>query len=152
MTLSGTQTVGGSTLEEAVQLVEQYFKRRNLDPKQQEIPGSDGHGWWLTEGSAKVNIFVQNTAEGPALRVTSPIVFIPETSRENFYRQLLDLNNKLSTCHLATENNFVLVLAQRNTTGISQEEFDTIIWNVAYVADSIDDKLADKFGTQLYRE
>ena len=151
MSLFGAQKVSGSTLEEVASLVQNYFKSRNLDYKSQEIAGSEGCGWWLTEGSARVYIFIQDSPAGSVLRITSPIVFIPETNREAFYRRLLDLNSNLSSCHLATCENYVLVLAQRQTTGISQEEVDAVVWTVAYVADSLDDQLAGEFATQMYK-
>lgn len=151
MSLFGAHKVSGSTLEEVAHLVQNYFKGRGLDHQKQEIPGAEGCGWWLTEGSAKVYVFIQDSPAGPVLRITSPIVFIPEDNQEKFYRRLLDLNSNLASCHLATYENYVLVLTQRQTTGITQEEVDSMVWNVAYVADLLDDKLAAEFGTTLYR-
>ena len=33
---------------------------------------------------------------------------------------------------------------------MSQDELDELVWNTAYVADSLDDKLAAEFGTGMY--
>ncbi len=151
MGLFGAQKVSGRTLDEVAGLIQNYFKGRGLDHQKQEIPGSEGCGWWLTEGSAKVYIFIQDSPVGPVLRITSPIVYIPQDNQEVFYRRLLDLNSNLASCHLATYENYVLVLSQRQTTGITQEEVDSVVWNVAYVADLLDNKLADEFGTELYK-
>lgn len=152
MGLFGAQKVTGSTIEEVAQMVERYFRDRGLDPKSREIARAEGCGWWLTEGSAKVYIFIQDSPAGPVVRITSPIVFIPEQNREAFFRRLLDINSTLTNCRLATYENYVLVLTQRQTMGIGQEELDSGVWNVAYVADLLDDKLALEFGTQLYRD
>ena len=152
MGLFGAQKVSGGTIEEVATMVERYFRERGLDPKAREINGAQGNGWWLTEGSAKVYIFVQDSPAGPVVRITSPIVFIPEQNREVFYRRLLDINSTLTNCRLATYENYVIVLTQRQTMGIGQEELDAGVWNVAYVADLLDDKLATEFGTQLYRD
>lgn len=151
MGLFGAQKVSGSTLEEVTHLVQNYFKGRGLDHHRQELPGAEGCGWWLTEGSAKIYVFVHDSPAGPVLRITSPIVYIPEKNVEQFYRRLLDLNSNLGSCHLATYENYVLVVTQRQITGILQEEVDSMVWNVAYVADLLDDKLAAEFGTQLYK-
>ena len=35
---------------------------------------------------------------------------------------------------------------------LTQEELDEQVWNVAYVADLLDNKLSDEFGAQLYSE
>lgn len=152
MGLFGAQKVSGGTIEEVAHMVERYFRDRGLDPKTREIAGAEGCGWWLTEGSAKVYIFVQDSPAGPVVRITSPIVFIPEHNREVFFRRLLDINSTLTNCRLATYENYVLVLTQRQTMGIGQDELDSGVWNVAYVADLLDDKLALEFGTQLYRD
>lgn len=151
MTLFGAQKVSGTTLEEVAHLIQNYYTGRGLDHHKQEIPGSEACGWWLTEGSAKVYIFIQDSPAGPVLRITSPIVYLPKDDLERFYRRLLDLNSNLASCHLATYDNYVLVLTQRQTLGITQEEVDSMVWNVAYVADLLDDKLAAEFGTQLYK-
>jgi hypothetical protein len=151
MSMFGAQKVGGKTIEEVAQLIQHYFKQRDLDHEKQAIPGAEGYGWWLTEGSAKIFIYVQDSAAGPELCITSPIVYIPKTNCEVFYRHLLDLNSNLASCHLATCEDHVRVQAQRHATGISQEEVDSVVWNVAYVADLLDDKLAAEFGTQLYK-
>lgn len=152
MSLFGAQKVTGTTISEVAHLVQNYFRGRGLDPRQQEIAGAEGCGWWLIEGSAKVYVFVQDSPAGPVLRITSPIVFIPENNKEAFYRRLLDLNSNLTNCRLATYENYVLVISQRQTIGISQEEMDAGVWNVAYIADLIDDKLCAEFGTKLYRD
>ncbi|MBX9687189.1 MAG: YbjN domain-containing protein [Candidatus Obscuribacterales bacterium] len=151
MSLFGAHKVTGTSLDEVAGLIQNYFKGRGLDPHKQEIPGAEGCGWWLTEGSAKVYVFVQDSPAGPVLRITSPILNIPQNNQEAFSRRLLELNSNLASCHLATYENYVLVLTQRQTLGIVQEEVDSMVWNVAYVADLLDDKLAAEFGTTLYK-
>lgn len=133
-------------------MIEKYFRGRGLDPHKQEIQGAEGCGWWLIEGSAKVYIFVQDSPAGPVLRITSPLVFVPEANREAFYRRLLDINSGLTNCRLATYENYVLALSQRQTTGLNQDELESGVWNVAYVADMLDDKLAAEFHTRLYHD
>ncbi len=116
------------------------------------VDQSQGTGWWLAQGTAKVYIFVQNTQSGPVLRITSAILRLPAKNVEAFYRRLLDINTELTNCALATHENVVLVVAQRPTLGLEQEELDSIVWNVAYVADYLDQKLSVEFGAPMYRE
>jgi hypothetical protein len=142
MSLFGANRAAQGTIEEVGHMIVRYFKNRGLDPKAQEISGSQGCGWWLIEGSARVYIFVQDAAGGPVIRITSPIVTLPEKGDVTaFYRHLLDVNSNLTSCALATSDNAVLVVAQRATAQLDQEELDSMIWNVAYVADLLDDKL-----------
>jgi hypothetical protein len=144
-------TVSRGTVEQVASMVESYFRKRNLDPHRQTLPEAQGTGWWLSEGSAKVYIFVQETTSGPVLRITSPILHLPKVQMEAFYRRLLDINADLSGCALATYESVVLVVAQRPTLALDQEELDALVWNVAYVADLLDDKLAAEFGAEMYR-
>jgi hypothetical protein len=151
MNLFGASKATRGTVEEVAQMVEAYFKGRGLEPANQQLQGAEGVGWWLQEGSAKVYVYVQDTQMGPVIRVTSPIVNLPPTDRETFYRKLLDINGNLSSCALATHENSVLVVAQRATNNLDQSELDDLIWNVAYVADLLDNKLATEFGAPLYK-
>lgn len=150
MGIFGTQKASKGTVEQVADMIESYYHKRELNPQQQELPGAEGYGWWLSEGSAKVYIFVQDTASGPVLRITSPLVHVPEDNREAFYRKLLDVNANLSSCALATHDNIVLVVAQRPTMALDQEELDSLVWNVAFVADLLDDQLASEFNTRHF--
>ena len=150
MGIFGTEKVSHGLTNEVIAMVEEYYRHRGLNHKQFEMQGSEGNGWWLIEGSAKVYIFVQESPNGALVRITSPLVYIPSTNLENFYRHLLDLNTNLTNCALSTHENIVLAVAQRPTLGMSQAELEELVWNVAYVADLLDNKLADQFGLQLY--
>jgi hypothetical protein len=150
MGLFGTTKVSKGTVQEVTGMVDKYFRSRGLDPANQAVEDSEGGGWWLAEGSAKVYIFVQDTNSGPVLRVTSPILHIPQANKEAFYRRLLDINSDLSGCALATHQEVVLVVAQRQTLALDQEELDAVVWNVAYVADLLDNQLAGEFAAKMY--
>jgi hypothetical protein len=150
MSLFGTKKASQGTVQEVMHMVEHYFKKRGLDPAQHELEGSEGYGWWVSEGSARVYVFVQETNTGPVLRITAPLVHVPDTGREEFYRKLLDINTDLSSCALSTHEDIVLVVAQRPTMALDQEELDSLVWNVAYVADLLDDKLAQEFNCRMY--
>ncbi len=150
MGLFGASKASHGTVEEVHHMVEYYFRKRGLDPQQHLLDGAEGYGWWVTEGSARVYIFVQDTNTGPTLRITAPLVHIPDQNKEAFYRHLLDVNTDLSSCALSTHEDIVLVVAQRPTVALDQEELDSMVWNVAYVADLLDDKLAHDFNARMY--
>ncbi|HMW92293.1 MAG TPA: YbjN domain-containing protein [Candidatus Obscuribacter sp.] len=157
MGIFGAQKVNVVSAQEAKDMVEEYFAKRGLVAADHVLADAGGLGWWLMEGSARVYILVQ---EGPKdtrgkantlVRITAPLVYLPETGRELFYRRLLDLNGNLSLCALSTHDDVVLVVAQRPTTGLDQEELDDMVWHVAYVADLLDNKLAEEYGCKMYR-
>ncbi|MDQ5965580.1 MAG: hypothetical protein QG625_1735 [Cyanobacteriota bacterium erpe_2018_sw_39hr_WHONDRS-SW48-000098_B_bin.30] len=157
MGIFGAQKVSAVSAQDAKQMVEIYFERRGLNARDHALADASGFGWWLMEGSARVYILVQ---EGPKdsrgqnpsmLRITAPLVHIPDLNKEQFYRRLLDLNGNLSLCALSTHEDVVLVVAQRPTAGLDQEELDDLVWHVAYVADLLDNKLAEEFGCKMYK-
>lgn len=149
MGLFGAQKTQGLSTE-ARNMVEAYFRRRGLNPADHALSDASGLGWWLIEGSAKIFVFVQDGAQGAILRLTSPLVHLPEKNLEQFYRRLLDLNGTLSSCAISTHEDLALVVAQRPTFGLVQEELDDLVWHVAYVADLLDNKLAEEFGCKMY--
>ena len=151
MTFFGTHHAERGTIDEVSRMVEHYFKGRGLDAKAQEISGAEGSGWWLNEGSARIYVFLQNAPGGPVIRITSPIVYVPTQRQEEFYKHLLEVNANLSCCALAISEGAVIVVAQRHTMQLDQEELDDMIWNVAYVADLLDDKLVADFGTRRFQ-
>jgi hypothetical protein len=150
----GHHKISNGTLSEAVHMVETYFRHRVLDPDQFKLPSAGEFGWWIKEGSATVYIIVQEGNEElrTVLRISSPLVYIPPNNKEQFYRHLLELNSDLSSCALSVYNDLVLVVSQRPTLGLSQEEMDELVWNAAYVSDLLDNKLAANFGAKLYSE
>lgn len=150
--LFGHHKISNGTLNEAVHMVETYFRHRGLDPGKFKLPSAGEFGWWLREGSAEIYIIVQEGNEElrTILRISSPLVYIPENNKEQFYRYLLELNSDLSSCALSVYNDLVLVVSQRPTLGLSQEEMDELVWNAAYVADLLDNKIATNFGAKLY--
>jgi len=150
MGLFGTEKHSQGLIAEAKTMVETYFSRRNLDHREHVLKDADGMGWWLIEGSAKIYIYLLEANQGATLRITSPIVELPTANLEGFYRHLLNLNGTLSSCALCTHENLVLVVSQRPTFGLMQEELDDLVWHVAYVADQLDNKLADQFGCRMY--
>jgi hypothetical protein len=151
MTLFGAHHAVRGSIEEVAHMVEHYFTSRGLDPHKQEIDGAEGAGWWLNEGSARIYIFIQEAPGGNVLRISSPIVHLPRERLEDFYRHLLDINANLTCCALATAEDAVLVVTQRHTMQLDQGELEDLIWNVAYVADLLDDRLASDFNTRRYQ-
>ncbi|MBP7862216.1 YbjN domain-containing protein [bacterium] len=154
MVLFGAEKVSHGSAPEAIQMIRQYFSHRGLNPDKHKVTDADDYGYWLTEGSAKIYIFVQESSQDAVLRITSPLVCLPEdkSKLEPLYRHLLDLNSSMTNCALATHQNLVLIVAQRPTRGLTQEELDNLVWHIAYVADMFDNQLAEQYSCQLYRE
>jgi hypothetical protein len=152
MGLFGTKKSEKVTGHQVVAMVNEYFKRRGLEMKSHGVPGCEGYGWWITEGSAKIFIFVQEDRIGEVLRVNSPILHFPEKNREAFFLRLLEINRDLSGCCVSAFDGVIMVSGQRPIIGLDQDELNSLIWSVSYVADTLDDQLSEEFGAQIYQE
>lgn len=148
--------ISKGTVAEAAKMIDAYYASRGLkaDEFRLNVQTANEMGWWLKEGSADLYIVIQESDNdgGAVLRISSPLVFAPQHNREIFYRRLLDINCNLTGCALATHDNIVLVIAQRHTLGLVQEELDELVWNTAFVADLLDDKLAKEFNVPLHSQ
>jgi hypothetical protein len=133
-------------------MIGKFFRSRGLDSDGHVVETCDGYGWWLTQGSAKIYVFVQDDKGGPVLRINSPILHFPDVERERFFLHLLELNRDLTDCWLCVCDEVVIVTAQRPTLGLDQEELDSLIWSVAQVADLLDDRLAREFNARVFSQ
>ena len=133
-------------------MINEYYKRRGLESKNHGVPGCEGYGWWITEGSAKIYIFVQDDRIGTVIRVHSPILNFPEKNREAFFLRLLEINRDLSGCSVSAFDGVIMVGGQRPIVGLDQEELNSLIWSVSYAADMLDDQLNEEFGAPIYKE
>ncbi len=148
----GTKKASKVTVSQVVDMVAEYFKRRGLDLEGHTVDATEGYGWWLTEGSAKIYIFVQEERTGPVIRVNSPILHFPDTNREAFFLKLLEINRDLTYCCIAAFDEVVIVSGQRPILGLDQEELNDLVWNVSYVADTLDDELAQEFTARIFTQ
>lgn len=150
MTIFGPPEVSEGSVEQVAHMIEHIFKQRGLHPHEHQVVPNQQGAWCLTEENATIYIYVHDTVTGPTLRVTSPILNLPATNREKFYRKLLDINTDLNNCSLATYQDIILVVAQRHTAGLSEQELDEIVSNVAFVAGTLEGKLISEFGATAY--
>jgi hypothetical protein len=101
----------------------------------------------LRKGSASVGVNVLE--DHGVLLLVAPVMTVPLTGRESFYRRLLELSF-LTTSDAAfaldAHRNEVVVRALRRLSGLDYEEFEDLLDTVAKVADDWDDKLHAEFG------
>jgi hypothetical protein len=101
----------------------------------------------LRKGSA--NIGVNVLEDHGVLLLVAPVMGVPLTGLEVFYRRLLELSF-LTTSDAAfaldTHRNEIVVRALRRLSGLDYEEFEDLLDTVSKVADDWDDKLRAEFG------
>ena len=113
------------------------------------VPRVDEGGYAQVErGSATIGINVLE--DQGVLMVFSPIMPVPVTGREAFYRRLLELSF-VTTSDAAfavnTQRDEVVVRSLRRLSALDYEEFEDILATVGEVADRWDDDLVREYGT-----
>ena len=101
----------------------------------------------VQRGSARVGVNVLE--DHGVLLLVAPVMSVPLTGRESFYRRLLELSF-LTTSDAAfaldTHRNEVVVRVLRRLSGLDYEEFEDLLDTVGRVTDDWDDRLRAEFG------
>jgi hypothetical protein len=101
----------------------------------------------VRKGSASVGINVLE--DHGVLLMLAPVMPVPVTGRESFYRRLLELSF-LTTSDAAfaidAQKDEVYARSLRRLSGLDYEEFEDILETVGKVADEWDDLLQKEFG------
>jgi len=101
----------------------------------------------VRKGSASVGINVLE--DHGVLLMLAPVMPVPLTGRETFYRRLLELSF-LTTSDAAfaidAQKDEVYARSLRRLSGLDYEEFEDILETVGKVADEWDDLLQKEFG------
>jgi hypothetical protein len=101
----------------------------------------------VRKGSASVGVNVLD--DHGVLLFLAPVMQVPLTGRESFYRRLLELSF-LTTSDAAfsidAQREEVFVRALRRLSGLDYEEFEDLLETVGKVADDWDDTLRKEFG------
>jgi hypothetical protein len=138
----------GETFPDATAMVNAYLKRFAERTHHADPVALDETGYaQLQRGSATIGVNVLE--EQGVLMVFSPIMAIPTTGREAFYRRLLDLSF-IATSDAAFAVNGardeVVVRSLRRLSALDYEEFEDILATVGEVADRWDDELVKEFA------
>ena len=113
-----------------------------------ELPSLDDSGYCqVRKGSASVGINVLE--DHGVLFFLAPVIPVPHTGRESFYRRLLELSF-LSTSDAAfaidSQKDEVFVRSVRRLSGLDYEEFEDLLDTVGKVADEWDGALKKEYG------
>ena len=101
----------------------------------------------LRRGSASVGVNVLE--DHGVLLLVAPIMPVPLTGRETFFRKLLELSfltTSDASFALDAHRSEVVVRALRRLSGLDYEEFEDLLDTVAKVTDEWDDSLRAEFG------
>ncbi len=144
----------GEKFADATSMVNAYLgrfaERAALQQDGQPLhPTLDETGYaHVQRGSATIGINVLE--QQGVLMVFSPIMPVPVTGREAFYRRLLELSfvtTSDASFAINAHNDEVAVRCLRRLSALDYEEFEDILATVGEVADRWDDVLIKEFGT-----
>ncbi len=147
--------MSGEKFADALQMVNAYLarfaERKGLRDTSgaPTVPMLDDAGYaQVQRGSAVIGVNVLE-AQG-VLMVFSPIMAVPVTGREAFYRRLLELSfvaTSDASFAINAHQDEVVVRCLRRLSALDYEEFEDILSTVGEVADKWDDELQRDFGT-----
>lgn len=138
----------GETFTDARQMVNVYLKRFAERAGTTLEPLDESGYTQIRKGSASVGVNV--LGDHGVLLFLAPLMPVPLTGRETFYRRLLELSF-LATSDAAfsidAQKDEVYVRALRRLSGLDYEEFEDLLDTVGKVADEWDDPLKKDFGS-----
>jgi hypothetical protein len=137
----------GQTFTDAREMVNAYLRRFAERAGTSVDPLDDAGYTQVRKGSASVGINVLE--DHGVLLFLAPVMRVPITGLETFYRRLLELSF-LATSDAAfaidSEKNEVYARSLRRLSGLDYEEFEDLLDTVGKVADEWDDVLKKEFG------
>ncbi len=139
----------GETFTDARQMVNAYL-RRFAERAGTTLEPLDESGYTqIRKGSASVGVNV--LGDHGVLLFLAPLMPVPLTGRETFYRRLLELSFLVTSdaaFSIDAQKDEVYVRALRRLSGLDYEEFEDLLDTVGKVADEWDDPLKKDFGSR----
>lgn len=142
-----------SVLEHYRDLIEEIIADLGIDPVDnlEEATEQQHYSWCLQRGSATV--FVELFTEGKEsyFMVDCPILTLPATGLEAFYRKLLELNDQLVEASLVVRGSEIHLVGIRPLRGLDASEASDMLDRISAWADSLDNKLSEEFQAPLWK-
>ncbi|HEX9297070.1 MAG TPA: YbjN domain-containing protein [Polyangiaceae bacterium] len=138
----------GENFNDARTMVNRYLSKLsgllNVQPIELD---SAGHAD-LQRGSIAIGINVLER-QG-VLMIFAPVMDVPITGREAFYRTLLDMSfvaTQDAAFAIDGPRDKVVLRALRRLSALDYEEFEDLVITIGQVADDFDDRLISEYGT-----
>lgn len=113
------------------------------------------NAWYFTRGSSTIEVFLNSypTAQGNTrtfIRCFAPLINIPSdaTRKLDLYQGALEANTKYMGIKISSivDKNMLVAIAERDIMGMDYGEMVTMIADIGYWADELDDFLKQQFG------
>jgi len=122
----------------------------------ESIFNAQTNSWFFNRGSASIEVFMSSYETNVQtvrtfVRCFSAIYPIPAdlTKKAQLYQEALENNSNFMGVKLAVmpDKGFVYAIAERDIDGMDYIEFKTLISDLGYWADLLDNKLTERFGS-----
>jgi hypothetical protein len=144
------QDLSSATLLKSVADIENILSMIDVNPNEARAHSIEGFRWFFRWGSARIEVTVIEREASGYFQVFSPLMTLPETGLEAFFRALLSHNLEMTSAALALHEDIVYVFSERPIEGMDTEEARYIITHVASYADDLDNYLVNNYGGTLY--
>jgi hypothetical protein len=127
-------------------IVEEAILQLGVDPV--GCRGKQPGQWNLRKGSARIWLdlwHIQNEQRA-YFQAMSPIMPLPTERSEPFFKELLQINDKLFGVAFAVYDEWAWLKSIREVEGMSVAEALAIIRRIGYYADEYDNQLMDKYN------
>jgi hypothetical protein len=107
--------------------------------------------WKMFKGSAEVwiDIWHFDREQRAYFQVMAPVMELPKQQREEFYRDLLELNDQMFGVAFSVSGNWAYIRVLREVEGLGHNEVEATINRVGIYCDDYDDMLRKKYGVTI---
>lgn len=146
--MSYTKEGRPARVEAYVPMVNDIIVSLGVDPEQ--CYNEEKGVWFLKKGSANVEVAMFSINYGETsedyIEIASPIMKIPASNLEVFYKRLLELNDTNIGVKFSIKGDWIWLLAQRELRDLDRSELETMFHRIGNYADDMDDKLQAEFS------
>ena len=122
----------------------------------ESIYNKESNSWFFSRGSASIEVFLSSyetvvKTVRTFVRCFAPVCPIPanEPKKIQLYQEALESNVRFMGVKLGVmpEKGFMYAIAERDIDGMDYIEFKTLISDLGYWADQMDNMLNERFGS-----
>ena len=140
-----------------IEFVKAYINRlcKDIGTSAGAIYNPKTTAWYFSRGSSTIEVFLtgletDEKTERTFIRCIAPVLIIPEDAQKKLavFQKALELNTRHMGIKLSLipEKGLICVIAERDIEGMDYDEFISLINDIGYWADQLDDYLAGHFG------
>ena len=133
------------------ELIEEILSDLGIDPADNLEEDSENRcSWCVKRGSATVFIELFSEETESYFMVDCPMLKLPSSGLEGFFRRLLELNDRLVEASLVIRGDEVHLVGIRPLKGMDGQEAAGMLDRISAWADSLDNPLSDEFKAPLW--